>query len=94
MQFKTSEQQITGTSITSELVIAKNEDSITGEFKSHFLLLGDLKVGFIGSLVSLSNVFKTLLFLRVIISTSHSEMYLVANVILRLAFFHWENWDS
>ena len=57
MQFKTSEKQISGTSITSELVMSKNEDSITGDFKSQLLPLGDLKVGFILSLVSLSNVF-------------------------------------
>ncbi len=68
MQFKTSENQISGTSITSELVMAKKKNG------QNLLLLGDLKVGFILSLVSLSNVFKTLLFLRVIISKSHSEM--------------------
>jgi hypothetical protein len=62
------------TSITSELVMSKNEDSITGDFKSQLLPLGDLKVGFILSFVSLSNVFKTLHFIRVIVSTSHSEL--------------------
>jgi hypothetical protein len=47
MKFKTSKDQISGTSITSELVMSKNEDSITGDFKSQLLPLGDLKVGLI-----------------------------------------------
>ena len=74
MQFKTSENQISATSITSELVMSKNHKPMTGDFKSQLLPLGDLKVGFILSLVSLSNVFKTLHFIRVIVSTSHSEL--------------------
>ena len=49
MRFMTAEKQISGISITSELVMAKNEDSITGDFKSQLLLLGDLKVGLIPS---------------------------------------------
>ncbi len=49
MQFMTAENPISGISITSELVMAKNEDSITGDFKSQLLLLGDLKVGLIPS---------------------------------------------
>ena len=73
MQFMAAEKG-GQTSITSELVMSKNEDSITGDFKSQLLPLGDLKVGFILSFVSLSNVFKTLHFIRVIVSTSHSEL--------------------
>ena len=43
MQFMAAEKG-GQTSITSELVMSKNEDSITGDFKSQLLKLGDLKV--------------------------------------------------
>jgi hypothetical protein len=43
MQFMAAEKS-GQTSITSELVMSKNEDSITGDFKSQLLPLGDLKV--------------------------------------------------
>ena len=59
MQFKTSKNQISGTSITSELVMGKNEDASTGDFKSQLLPLGDLKVGLILFKVSLPIVFIT-----------------------------------